>query len=296
MKKGTKRVAASKKAATADVALRPEQTAMMAVNPQALIARAIDKNLPIESMERLLAMRRELRAEWAREQYFKALAQFQRGCPTIGKGKRVDDKSGRKRYSYAPLDQIVEEVKDLLADCGFSYSTAVRQTPDTVTAICDSHHRDGHSETTEFMVPIDHEAYMNEPQKVASALTYATRYAFRNAFGIMTGDDDDDAQSAGKTVDADARDRQYEKGTKAQEEVAEVDVGPVPKVYWTERKQSTLIEKYGPAIKYMVRKNEAGEWRAYRVAAVAPKDDEALLAAQNEPLKKVTPEMVKDIF
>lgn len=180
------------------VAVVEEPKVPAIVDAQALIARAIDKNLPIESMERLLAMRRELKAEQAKEQYFSALARFQRECPTIGKDKRVNDKSGKKRYSYAPLEQIVEEVKALLSDCGFSYSTAPEQTVDSVTAVCVSHHIGGHSEVTKFTVPIDHEAYMNEPQKVASALTYATRYAFRNAFGIMTGDDDDDAQSAGE--------------------------------------------------------------------------------------------------
>src|SRR3990167_3791525 len=38
---------------------------------------------------------------------------------------------------------------------------------------------------------------MNAAQKVASALTYAKRYAFCNAFGILTGDADDDARLTG---------------------------------------------------------------------------------------------------
>jgi hypothetical protein len=108
------------------------------------------------------------------------------------------EKGGGIRYKYAPLDVIVEEVRDILEENGFSYTLATEQTADSVTAICNSHHLAGHSESTRLTAPIDHEAYMNEPQKVASALTYASRYAFRNAFGIMTGDDDDDAQSASK--------------------------------------------------------------------------------------------------
>ncbi len=166
----------------------------------ALIARAIDKNLPVESMERLLAMRRELRSEWALDRYFEALAKFQRQCPIIGKGKDVKDKYGKHRYSYAPLDVIVETVREYLDVNGFSYTLETKQTADSVTAICKSHHVAGHSESTEFTVPIDPEAYMNAQQKVASALTYASRYAFRNAFGIMTGDEDDDAQEAGEPV------------------------------------------------------------------------------------------------
>ena len=172
---------------------------MMAVDPQSLIARAIDKNLPVEQMERLLAMRRELKAEWAKERYFKSLAAFQRACPIIGKSRAVysGEKKETLRYKYAPLDVIVAEVKDILEVHGFSYTLRTIQTAEEVTAICVSHHVDGHSEETQFAVPIDQKAYMNAPQKVASALTYASRYAFRNAFGIMTGDEDDDANACG---------------------------------------------------------------------------------------------------
>lgn len=177
------------------VELVEESNIPATVDAQALIARAIDKNLPIESMERLLAMRRELRAEWAKDQYFSALARFQKACPIIGKSKGVNDKYGKHRYSYAPLEIIVEEVRDALEANGFSYTTGTEQTPDSVTAICNAHHIAGHAESTRLTVPIDHDAYMSAPQKVASALTYATRYAFRNVFGIMTGDEDDDAQS-----------------------------------------------------------------------------------------------------
>ena len=35
---------------------------------------------------------------------------------------------------------------------------------------------------------------MSAPQVVAAAITFGTRYAFKNAFGIMTGDDDNDGQ------------------------------------------------------------------------------------------------------
>jgi hypothetical protein len=53
----------------------------------------------------------------------------------------------------------------------------------------------GHSQESDFTVPIDEKAFMNAPQKVASALTFAKRYAFCNAFGILTGDEDNDGQS-----------------------------------------------------------------------------------------------------
>ncbi len=174
-----------------------EEKALMPVNPESLIAQAIEKNVPIEIMERLLAMRRELKEEWSREEYFKALALFQRFCPAIPKGKKVYDKHGKYRYSYAPLDVIVEAVKDIAEQYGFSHTTKTKQDNKSVTATCHAHHKAGHSESSEFTIPIDFDAYMNAPQKVGTARSYAKRYAFCDVFGIMTTDEDNDANGFG---------------------------------------------------------------------------------------------------
>jgi hypothetical protein len=168
------------------------------VNPENLIAQAIEKGLPAETMEKLLAMRRELKEEVAKEQYYISLSQFQKKCPVIKKESKVDftGKTGKRtKYEYAGLDSIVSQVRDLLEANGFSYTIKTKQTEKSVMAICESHHVSGYSDSTSFEIPIDYEAYMNAAQKVASALTYAKRYAFCNAFGIMTGDEDDDCQS-----------------------------------------------------------------------------------------------------
>jgi len=164
-----------------------------AVNPESLLAECVRGKASIEVVERILALRIQLKAEWAREQYFTALAQFQAACPIIVKTKCVYEKDGQKvRYCYAPLESIVDQVKVFLKEYGFSYTTKTAQGAGHVTALLHAHHRDGHSEVTELTIPIDVAAYMSAPQKVGSALTYATRYAFRDAFGILTGDDDDD--------------------------------------------------------------------------------------------------------
>ena len=59
----------------------------------------------------------------------------------------------------------------------------------------------GHSESSDFEVPIDTEGYMTAPQKYASALTFAKRYSLCNALGISTGDEDTDATDVGKQTD-----------------------------------------------------------------------------------------------
>lgn len=168
------------------------------LNPQALISQAIQNNTPIETMERLLLMRKELKAEKARDEFFKDLSRFQSECPVIEKRNPVYDKNGKLRYKFAPLDDIVSQVKPLLLKYGFAYIIETIQDKDSVGAICKVFHQLGHSEKSEFRVPIDMSAYMNIAQKVASALTFAKRYAFCDALGIMTGIGDDDGNSSGE--------------------------------------------------------------------------------------------------
>ncbi len=60
---------------------------------------------------------------------------------------------------------------------------------------CIVHHREGHSERTEFLVPIDVQARMNDAQKAGSALTYGRRYALCAALGIVTAEEDDDGRA-----------------------------------------------------------------------------------------------------
>ncbi len=166
--------------------------------PEMLISQAIDQQVPIEHMERLMAMRRELKAEQAKEAYFQALSKFQAECPVILKEKSVknsEKKGGELRYKFAPLDAIISQAAPFLEENGFSYTFKSKQTDIAYTSICISQHKFGHSEITEFTVPIDKEAYMNDPQKVGSARSFANRYSFCNAYGIQTGGEDNDAQS-----------------------------------------------------------------------------------------------------
>jgi len=170
--------------------------AVEAVDAMTLLSRAVDANLPLETMERLLTMRREMKAEWAQEQFLAALTGFQHDCPVIAKEKRVknkkkqDEAEATVRYAYAPME---EGSKESMEKWGFSYTFDNDQAPGSYTAICEAHHKDGHTRKTKFTVPIDAEAFMSAPQKIGAACTFADRYAFKNAFGIVTKGEDTDA-------------------------------------------------------------------------------------------------------
>lgn len=168
-----------------------------------LIAKAIDAGTPIEALEKLLAMRDRLKAEQAEEAYYRALSQFQAKCPVIPKTKTAGQ--GNFSYKYADLDVMVSITAPLLAECGLSVDFDTRQADGWLTNYCTVHHVDGHSKTKEFPVPIDKSARMNDTQKVAAANTYAKRQNYQNSLGIMTGEEDTDAQAAGGTPAGRAR-------------------------------------------------------------------------------------------
>lgn len=185
-----------------DTQLTPEP-ALPGLNAEALIAKAIEHAVPIETLERLLALRDKLKAESATGAFFSALSRFQTDCPIIPKTKtaKITSSAGSYTYSYAPLEVIVARVGPLLERHGLSYrfETNLEDRGDTTwqVATCLVHHVGGHAESSTFRAPIDAKARMNDMQKAASAVTYAKRYAFCNALGIVTGDEDDDGHLGG---------------------------------------------------------------------------------------------------
>ena len=170
------------------------------MNLESLIGKAIMKG-NLDVVERLLAVRKQLKDEFAREEFFVAMSGFQKDCPIILKTTAVvetkGERKGQVRFRYAPASDIVNALKDLLERWGFSYTFKEVDEEKAVRVTGFAHHRAGHTEENTVSMPIDPQAYMNAPQKVASARMYALRYAFCNAFGILTADWDDAGQKAG---------------------------------------------------------------------------------------------------
>jgi hypothetical protein len=154
---------------------------------EAMFKYAIDKGANLDG---LMNVRRELNAERAKKEYDAALSGFQSECPVII--KKVKGATGS--YKFAPLDDIMPQVQPLLSKHGFSFSITSEVTPKMVKAICKVTHCGGHFDIGEFAVPTDERnTMMSDPQRYGGSLTFAKRYAFCNAFGIMTGDQDRDA-------------------------------------------------------------------------------------------------------
>jgi len=177
-------------------AITRQENKEIVFNAENLISQAITAGSDVGTMERLLAMRKTLKEEWAKEQFDIAMANFQGECPVIKKTKAGGTtKLGKVCYYYAPLESIVEQVRPFLTKNGLSYAFQSETLPTGVKVRCIAKHISGHSEPSEVEVPLGTKTdIMSSPQVTASAITFASRYAFKNAFGILTGDDDNDGQ------------------------------------------------------------------------------------------------------
>lgn len=176
------------------LAVAPAVTAAFTINPEALIMKAIESGLPVESLERLLVMRLELKKEAALAAFAEALARFQADIPPINKSKTA--RAGSYVYRYADIADIQRAIAPRMAECGLSVTFGTAQIdPNTMAVTAIVCHAAGHCQTTTFPIPIDRASRMNDAQKMGSALTYGRRYALTAALGIVTAEDDDDAQS-----------------------------------------------------------------------------------------------------
>jgi len=173
------------------VADEPAQT------PNTLLQLAINNKLPIEHLERLMALQERWEKNQSKKAFDESMALFQSKCPIIIKSKEGGKtRSGVVAYYYAPLDVIISQTKDLIAECGFSYFVKTDTFDNQVKVTVVVKHKLGHSEESTVQMPfLVQTGVMSETQVVAGTLTFAKRYAFCNAFGIMTGDEDNDGRN-----------------------------------------------------------------------------------------------------
>lgn len=178
------------------VMARPQQSPALqlgGVDINALLNKALDSKAAVEIIKELRSMAWEDQQRAAKASFDRSLAAFQSECPVIKK-----EKFGAKNaYKYCPLDEMVPQVQPLLIRHGFSFTLSSDVADGFVKAIFELKHQDGHCEKSQFSVPIDsRNPMMNEQQRYGGAMTFAKRYAFCNALGIMTGDEDRDGATS----------------------------------------------------------------------------------------------------
>lgn len=172
--------------------------------PTTLIERAIEKGLDVDKMTQLFDLQERWEKKEAKKVYDLAMNKLQAELPIIEKkmegGKTA---TGKVAYYYAPLEYIVDKVRAVISQNGFSYRFKVENEPDKVRVMCIVNHEGGHTETSTMETGLSaRTGVMSVPQQIASTVTFNKRYAFMNAFGITVGGEDDDAQDIATTENA----------------------------------------------------------------------------------------------
>ena len=173
----------------------PEPTIMQ------MLDRAVQSGQPIDYLKELIALKglldqQALDAEErvARKAYDTAMTAAKHQLPTSIKRSGLasfETQRGGTSYTYASLDDILEETVPTLAANGLRHRFDVKQNQETVAVTCIMRHADGHYEDVTMSGPFDKSGSKNTIQALGSTTTYLKKYTFLALLGIAAGEDDD---------------------------------------------------------------------------------------------------------
>ena len=172
----------------------------------AIVAMAMDPEVDIEKMERLMALQTEMEGRQAKRLFASSMAAAQSEIEPVARDKRNE----QTKSNYATLEAIAKAVKPITAKHGFSLSfdTMPTDTPNMMRVSCDVTHEGGHTKTFTAEIPIDSAGMAGKINKTpthafGSTMSYARRYLTMMAFDIATDDDDGNAADAPAPISAD---------------------------------------------------------------------------------------------
>jgi len=180
-----------------------EAAAIVPMNPLALVQTAIDKNLDVDKLDKLLAVYERWEKGEAKKKYVAAFNAFKEAPPEIVKSKQAAYSD--VEYWYASLDDVVKAIVPALAKHGLSHHWETEITPNLIRVKCILRHVDGHSESAMMESIPDSSGKKNPIQSQASAVTYLQRYTLLAVTGLSATDLDDDGKSAAITKKEEAK-------------------------------------------------------------------------------------------
>jgi hypothetical protein len=183
------------KVEAAEIVQRQPVVSPQGVQLQQLLQLAVEKDISVESLEKLVNLYERMADRQAAQEFADALARFQGECPPIAKTSKAEirtTKGGSYEYTFAPLEEIARTVNPLLHKHGLSYSWDSTHASNMITATCWLRHRNGHKEPATFSVPVENASAMNNQQKHGAALTYARRGSLVAVLGLTTAEPDTD--------------------------------------------------------------------------------------------------------
>lgn len=162
--------------------------------PADLIRIAVEQNMDVEKLSKLMDLQERWEANEARKQYFDAFSNFQALCPVIKKSKEGHN------YKYAPLGDIAQQIRPALEQCQLSYRFDIQDQGEIISVTCIVSHRAGHQESTTMTAQPDATGSKNTIQARGSAVSYLQRYSLIGALGLTTADQDIDGRLSSEII------------------------------------------------------------------------------------------------
>jgi len=161
---------------------------------------AVEKGAPVEVLERLVALQQAVDAEAGRRAFFAAMARFQSSVPRIKKTRTVPLKSGARAYDYAPLEEVIDTIRETEAACGLMHSwNHTEHQGGGLTVTCCVSHVSGHTHDATVTIPPTQGINTSAAQNVGIMLTYGQRRSLLAAYGLTTGGEDRDGAEPAET-------------------------------------------------------------------------------------------------
>lgn len=179
-----------------------------AVEPQALTPApavtmferlAMDPNVPVEKLEKLIELQERIMRHNAEAAFNAAYSKMQPEIPIINEHGRIEVR-GQLRSTYAPLEDIHDVIKPILAAHGFAIRHRTEwpaEKPNVIRVVGILSHEQGHREESAFEAPMDKSDFRTDIQSQGSTVSYGRRYTTLDLLNIATRKADNDGQASG---------------------------------------------------------------------------------------------------
>ena len=183
---------------TKEIAIMPDTN----YTPSALVQLAIQKDVDLERLSKLLDLQERWEKNEAKKAYVTAMSMFKKAPPQIIKDMHVEfaTSHGKTSYNHASLGNVVASLTEGLSKYDLSTNWDVTQTEKTISVTNIITHIGGHSEKITITAPPDVSGGKNLIQQIASTITYLQRYTLLANAGLATNEFENDGRTIEQPV------------------------------------------------------------------------------------------------
>jgi ERF superfamily protein len=163
-----------------------------------------DVSMPLERVREIYALKREIEADLAEQEYIRARSLVEQELEPVAK----DASNPSTRSKYATLAAVIQAVRPVYSKHGIivEFDTTTSGVPDGwIRVLAFLSHQAGYKRTFHIDMPADGKGaqgrdVMTRTHATGSAYTYGRRYLLLGIFNLAVEDDDGNAASRGKAT------------------------------------------------------------------------------------------------